>query len=151
MSNYVCYANAQFESLWKESNKIRPEDAETLIEKTYLEVNPTPFELYVKFLIEYFGNNIEYDPESIGDIPIKKFKRLGYQVDAVNQGFELLKKYNGFFLADVVGTGKTVIAAMLAKKFINDNGHKTKILVVYPPTLEKNWKITFKDFGISEK
>src|SRR5699024_11765068 len=53
------------------------------------------------------------------------------------------------FLADVVGTGKTVVAAMLAKRFIIANGTgDTKILVVYPPALAKNWKRTFRLFGI---
>src|SRR5690606_5315121 len=44
-----------------------------------------------------------------------------------------------------------VMAALLAKKFIINNGPKSKILVVYPPTLEKNWKSTFKEFRIDEK
>lgn len=147
----VSFANAEFEKLWEQSSPILPVDAPKLVNKTYLEVNPTPFELYVKFLIEFFGKNIEYDPDSVDDIPLKKFKKLSYQIDAVNQGYELLLKHNGFFLADVVGTGKTVMAALLAKKFIINNGAKTKILIVYPPTLEKNWKSTFKEFRIDEK
>ncbi len=147
----VKFADDEFEKLWKESTSILPVDAPSLIKKTYLETNPTPFEIYVKFLIEFFGKNIEYDPESMNDIPLKKFKKLSYQIDAVNQGYELLLKYNGFFLADVVGTGKTVMAALLAKKFIINNGPKTKVLVVYPPTIEKNWKSTFKEFRIEEK
>jgi superfamily II DNA/RNA helicase len=147
----VKYADDEFETLWQQSTSILPVDAPSLIKKTYLEINPTPFELYVKFLIEFFGKNIEYDPDSISDIPLKKFKKLSYQIDAVNQGYELLLKHNGFFLADVVGTGKTVMAALLAKKFIINNGPKTKILIVYPPTLEKNWKSTFKEFRIDEK
>lgn len=147
----VLFANTEFEKLWLQSTPIFPIDAPSLIKKTYLEITPTPFELYVKFLIEFFGKNIEYDPDSISDIPLKKFKKLSYQIDAVNQGYELLLKYNGFFLADVVGTGKTVMAALLAKKFIINNGPKTKILVVYPPTLEYNWKNTFKEFRIDEK
>lgn len=147
----VDYADKEFEKLWEQSTKILPVDAPGLIKRTYLDVTPTPFELYVKFLIEFFGKNIEYDPDSISDIPLKKFKKLSYQIDAVNQGYELLIKHNGFFLADVVGTGKTVMAALLAKKFIINNGPKTKILIVYPPTLEKNWKSTFKEFRIDEK
>ena len=147
----VKFADTEFEKLWEQSTPILPVDAPALIKKTYLELNPTPFELYVKFLIEFFGKNIEYDPDSISDIPLKKFKKLSYQIDAVNQGYELLLKHNGFFLADVVGTGKTVMAALLAKKFIINNGPKSKILVVYPPTLEKNWKSTFKEFRIDEK
>lgn len=147
----VKYADDEFEKLWQQSTSILPVDAPSLIKKTYLEANPTPFEIYVKFLIEFFGKNIEYDPDSISDIPLKKFKKLSYQIDAVNQGYELLLKHNGFFLADVVGTGKTVMAALLAKKFIINNGPKSKVLVVYPPTLEKNWKSTFKEFRIDEK
>jgi superfamily II DNA/RNA helicase len=147
----VDFANKEFEKLWEQSTAILPVDAPSLIKKTYLEATPTPFELFVKFLIEFFGKNIEYDPDSISDIPLKKFKKLSYQIDAVNQGYELLLKHNGFFLADVVGTGKTVMAALLAKKFIINNGPKTRILVVYPPTIEKNWKTTFKEFRIDEK
>lgn len=147
----IKFADNEFERLWNQSTEILPVDAPSLIKKTYLEVNPTPFELYVKFLIEFFGKNIEYDPDSITDIPLKKFKKLSYQIDAVNQGYELLLKNNGFFLADVVGTGKTVMAALLAKKFIINNGAKTKILVVYPPAIEKNWKSTFKEFRIDDK
>jgi superfamily II DNA or RNA helicase len=147
----VDYANTEFEKLWDQSTQILPVDAPSLIKKTYLDANPTPFELFVKFLIEFFGKNIEYDPDSISDIPLRKFKKLSFQIDAVNQGYELLLKHNGFFLADVVGTGKTVIAALLAKKFIINNGPKTRILVVYPPAIEKNWKSTFKEFRIEDK
>ncbi|MGV3632259.1 MAG: helicase-related protein [Bacteroidota bacterium] len=147
----VKFANTEFEKLWEQSTPILPVDAPDLIKKTYLDVTPSPFELYIKFLIEFFGKNIEYDPESISDIPLKKFKKLSYQIDAVNQGYELLLKHNGFFLADVVGTGKTVMAALLAKRFIITNGASTRILIVYPPTLEKNWKNTFKEFGIKDK
>lgn len=40
---------------------------------------------------------------------------------------------------------------MIAKKFLIENGRdKTKILVVYPPAVEHNWKATFKDFGIDK-
>ena len=40
---------------------------------------------------------------------------------------------------------------MIAKKFLQENGRdNTKILVVYPPAVEQNWKTTFKDFGIDK-
>jgi hypothetical protein len=34
----------------------------------------------------------------------------------------MLLEHNGFFLADVVGLGKTVVAAMIAKRFMIANG-----------------------------
>lgn len=144
----VKFAADEFENLWKESVEILPEDFTSVKRNTHLEHKFTPYELFIKFLIEYFGRNIEYDPETVGDIP-NNYKKLSYQVDAVNQGFNMLLDHNGFFLADVVGTGKTIVAAMLAKKFIINNGSQhTKILVVYPPALEKNWKRTFRLFNI---
>ena len=40
---------------------------------------------------------------------------------------------------------------MIAKKFLIENGRdNTKILVVYPPAVEQNWKTTFHDFGIDK-
>ena len=80
----------------------------------------------------------------------KGFKKIEYQVEAVDEGYKKLMRYDGFFLSDVVGLGKTVIAAMIAKRFSIDNGEKnTKILVVYPPAVEKNWKTTFDRFGLT--
>lgn len=144
----VKFATEEFENLWKNAVDILPVDIQNIKKETYLNEEITPFELYIKLLTEYFEKNIDYDPDSMGDLP-QNFKKLSYQVDAVNEGFNMLQKHNGFVLADVVGLGKTVVAAMVAKKFILQNGRDyTKILVVFPPAVEKNWKNTFKDFKI---
>lgn len=146
--NDVEFTKVEFEKLWKESTTILPADILEYKKKTHIGQVFTPFEIYLKLLIEYFGNNIDYDPDTVGDLP-KSYKKLSYQVDAVNQGFKMLMDHNGFFLADVVGLGKTIIATMIAKRFLIANGSlNTKILVVYPPALEKNWKSTFRLFGI---
>jgi superfamily II DNA or RNA helicase len=60
----------------------------------------------------------------------------------------MLCRHNGFFLADVVGLGKTVVAAMIARRFVESNGRQTRILAVYPPAVEANWKETFKRFDL---
>lgn len=144
----VEFTKQEFKKLWEQSTSILPEDIKEFKKKTHIGQTFTPFEIYIKLLIEYFGNNIDYDPDTVGDLP-KKYKKLSYQVDAVNQGFHMLMEHNGFFLADVVGLGKTVVASMIAKRFLIANGSlNTKILVVYPPALEKNWKNTFRLFGI---
>lgn len=145
----VQFATDEFEVLWSESVEILPIDIQNIKKETYLN-EVTPFELYIKLLIEYFGKNIDYNPDSVGDLP-QNFKKLSYQVDAVNEGYNMLLKHNGFILADVVGLGKTVVAAMVAKKFLIENGREnTKILVVYPPAVEKNWKSTFNYFQIDK-
>ncbi|MEI6881470.1 MAG: helicase-related protein [Bacteroidota bacterium] len=144
----VEFTKKEFIVLWEQSTPILPADIQQFKQKTHIGQTFTPYELYIKFLIEYFGKNIDYDPDTVGDLP-KTYKKLSYQIDAVNQGFQMLIEHNGFFLADVVGLGKTVVAAMIAKRFLIANGSlNTKILVVYPPALEKNWKNTFRLFGI---
>ncbi|MCH8486899.1 MAG: phospholipase D-like domain-containing protein [Candidatus Cyclonatronum sp.] len=144
----VSFSKTEFQKLWEQSTSILPADIQEFKKKTHIGQSFTPFEIYLKLLIEYFGKNIDYDPDTVGDLP-KSYKKLSYQVDAVNQGFQMLMEHNGFFLADVVGLGKTVVASMIAKRFLIANGSlNTKILVVYPPALEKNWKNTFRLFGI---
>ena len=93
------------------------------------------------------GKSIEYDPESITDLP-KGYKKLAYQMDAVNDGYAKLFQHDGFILADVVGLGKTIIATIIAKKYYFSNGYRTKILVIHPPALVKGWTKTIRDFEV---
>ncbi|MBC7474661.1 MAG: helicase, partial [Candidatus Sericytochromatia bacterium] len=102
----------------------------------------------MKLLIEYFGKAIEYDPDTVTDLP-QGYKKLAYQVDAVNDGFRKLQQHNGFFLSDVVGLGKTIVSIMIAKKFYFYNGYNTKILIITPPAIEQGWKNTVRDFGLN--
>ena len=146
----VKFASDEFEILWNEGIPILPVDIENVQKGTFLKANPTPFELYIKFLIEYFGKSVEFDPNSITDLP-EGFMRLSYQIDAISQGYDLLTKHNGFFLADVVGLGKTVVATLIAKKFFYSNGfpnHLSTILIVTPPAIKQNWKDTCEIFGL---
>ena len=144
----VTFATDEFERLWNESVPILQAEAQRIKEKTYLKDDFTPFELYIKMLIEYFGKRVDYDPYNIDLLLPDKFMRLKYQSDAANQGYAIMMKHNGFILADVVGLGKTIIACMVIKKFIYENGTHSSILVVLPPALEANWKRTTEDFQI---
>ena len=155
MSQYedVKFAKDEFEELWKEAEgcEITAEDLKINIERTYLKGDISPYDLYIKMLIEYFSDRVmDADDENPLNVP-ENYTKYDYQMDAVVEGYQKLLRYDGFFLADVVGLGKTVIATMIAKKFLQENGRdNTKILVVYPPAEEQNWKTTFKDFGIDK-
>ena len=155
MSQYedVKFAKDEFEELWKEAEgcEITAEDLKINIERTYLKGDISPYDLYIKMLIEYFSDRVmDADDENPLNVP-ENYTKYDYQMDAVVEGYQKLLRYDGFFLADVVGLGKTVIATMIAKKFLQENGRdNTKILVVYPPAVEQNWKTTFKDFGIDK-
>lgn len=149
----VKFAKDEFELLWKEAEgcEITAEDVKTSIDRTYLKGDVSPYDLYIKMLMEYFSDRVlETDNDDPFDMP-EGYDKYDYQIDAVIEGYQKLIRYDGFFLADVVGLGKTVIATMIAKKFLIENGRdNTKILVVYPPAVEHNWKTTFKDFGIDK-
>lgn len=141
-------ATDEFELLWNESVPILKAEAEKLRQRTYLRDDFTPFELYIKMLIEYFGKRVDYDPYNIEMLLPPTYYKLKYQTDAANQGYAIMMKHNGFILADVVGLGKTIVACMIIKKFIYENGTHTKLLVVCPPPLINNWKRTARDFQI---
>ncbi|MBO8460388.1 MAG: helicase [Bacteroidetes bacterium] len=144
----VKYCSDEFWTLWKEAIPLSASDIDHYRQKTYLGYQPTPYELYIKVLIDTFGDQVEDDfsiqlPDGVKD--------LKYQKDAVIQGYQMLMQHNGLFLADVVGLGKTMIATMIAKRFVEANGKNTNILIIYPPALEDNWKNAFKLFGIYKK
>lgn len=145
--NDVSYCKEEFRKLWEESIPLSPEDIARIRKKTHLEEMPTPYELYIKVLIDAFGDQVE---DNFSTKLPPGYMDLKYQKDAVIQGYQMLKEYNGFFLADVVGTGKTVVGAMIAKRFIEENGTGTNVLVVSPPAIMNSWKDTFKDFEIEK-
>ena len=149
----VEFARQEFEQLWEEAKgvPITAVDYQATLDKTYLKGDVTPYELYIKMLMEYFSERVlEVDKDDPFDLP-DKYDKFEYQTDAVIEGYQKLIRYDGFFLADVVGLGKTLVATMIAKKFLIENGRdNTKILVVHPPAVEQNWKTTFKDLDIDK-
>lgn len=146
----IDFATETFNRLWEESVPIAEEYIEKLQKETYLNDTYSPYEVYLKFLVEYFGRSIDFDPNSITDLP-KGFKRLSYQIDAVNDGFAKMMKHNGFILADVVGLGKTIVATIIAKKYFYTNGfptHRSRTLIIVPPALKENWSETVDKFRL---
>ena len=146
----IDFATQTFERLWDESVPVSEEFIARLKSETFLNDQFTPYEVYLKFLIEYFGKSIDYDPNSETDLP-KGFLPLVYQADAVNDGYNKMEKHGGFFLSDVVGLGKTIIATRIAKKFYFKNGfpeHRSQTLIVVPPALKLNWEETVEKFRL---
>ena len=141
-SDDIAYALCEFNELWEKSIPLTSEDAYTLEStiknQTYLK-ECTPKEIYYKLLIEYFGlNKIKVDSSLKALFP-RKFKKPDYQLTAIAEGLDKLQKYNGFFLSDVVGLGKTLIASIIAKHYESED-EAFKSLVVCPAALKANWE-----------
>ncbi len=137
----VQFAEKQFNILWKESVDISDDFIDTITKKTWLNNEITPYELYLKLIYEYLEEDINLADEFDPFLP-EGFMKLKYQNQAAIQAKKILEAYNGVFLADVVGLGKTFITALLLQQI------QGRTLIVCPPVLKDYWKDSLFDFGI---
>ena len=140
----VKFASQKFEELWRDSVEVNKECIDTIEKETWIKENITPYEMYLKFLYEYFKEKIDYDKkyDFNNGYVIPGFKPYLYQRDAVNQAHEMLEQHNGVFLSDVVGLGKTYMCALLAVEL-----DSLKLFLV-PPVLVDYWKDVLTSFGV---
>ncbi len=141
----VRFALEKFEELWDRSVDIKDTYIETVEENTWVRDDITPYQLYLKTLYEFFKEEINADKEDFTSLLPPGFMDLKYQRDAVIQAKKTLDAYNGVFISDVVGLGKTYICAMLANA-IPRNEYK---LIVCPPVLVDYWKDVLQEFDVS--
>lgn len=141
------FAKQKFEDLWKDAVDVSDKYVQTIQEKTWLNNTITPYQLYLKFLYEYFKDELRQTDEVIFKYVPTEFKRLEYQEQAVLNAKKILEEYGGVFISDVVGLGKTYVSAMLASQLDG------RTLVLAPPVLlEKanpgSWPNVFSDFRV---
>ena len=144
------YAKKYFNALWEKSLPVNTHILDTVKQDTWFNDSITPYELYLKFLYEHFKEDLNSDVnfKNLDHVP-DNFMELEYQKQAVITAKRMLEQYNGVFISDVVGLGKTFMGALLAKQL----GWSKRILVVAPPALiDKNnkggWYQVFDDFHI---
>ena len=140
----------KFNELWENSVDVSEKYVETINEKTWLNDEITPYELFLKFLYEYLKEKINLDQDELyrAYLP-ENFMDLEYQKDAVRDAKMKLEEYGGVFISDVVGLGKTFISAMLAQQLDG------RSLVIAPPALldketPGSWPNVFCDFGVRQ-
>lgn len=144
-SRDVQFALEKFEELWNKSVPITEDYVEAVEYKTWLRNDITPYEIYLKTLYEFFKEEINSDKDLLAENLFPDgYMRLQYQLDAVVQAKKILETYNGVFISDVVGLGKTYICAMLAKSL-----KKGKKLVICPPVLVDYWKEVLLEFDVA--
>jgi len=141
------FAKKKFDELWNQSVDITEKYIQTVEEKTWLNQNITPYELYLKFLYEYFKEELSRTEKLFLKYLPENFKELEYQQQAILNAKTILEAYGGVFISDVVGLGKTYVAAMLVGQL------KGRTMVIAPPSLLKinnpgSWRNVFADFNI---
>ena len=139
----VDYALEKFEELWEKGVDLSAEYVETIRTKTWLTDTITPYQLYLKFLYEFFQEEINTDLEELNPFLPEGFMELAYQKQAVISAKRILEEHGGVFLADVVGLGKTYISALLGQQL-----REGQILVICPPVLKAYWEETMLVFRV---
>ena len=142
------FALAKFNQLWADAVDVSEKYIQTINTKTWLSQDITPYELYLKFLYEYFKDELSQTDELFSRYLPEHFLKLEYQEQAVLNAKRILEEYGGVFISDVVGLGKTYISAMLADQLSGRH------LVIAPPALLKlnnpgSWTNVFFDFKVS--
>ena len=142
------FALEKFNELWKDAVDVSQKYIETIRTKTWLNDSITPYELYLKFLYEYFKDDLNQQDEMFLKYLPEEFREFEYQKQAVINAKKILEEYGGVFISDVVGLGKTYIASMLAGQL------EGRTLVIAPPVLidKKNpgsWANVLLDFKVS--
>ena len=147
-SSDVIYALEKFELLWTEAVEISDYFVDIIQDKTHLNDNITPYQIYLKLLYEYFKIDLSLDPSLFYKNLPEGFMKLKYQEQAVTNAKKILDEYGGVFLADVVGLGKTYMATLLANQLPGRN-----LVIASPALLSKDnpnsWVNVFLDFKIS--
>ncbi|GAB4396700.1 MAG: helicase-related protein [Anaerolineales bacterium] len=148
-------AETYFDTLWQNALPITEDPQRKTRLLTTLQNNThaasiTPFEAYTLVLKAYLDL---MQQRSLPHSLIQRMKARGYtpyryQLDAVQQALTIVHAYHGVIIADVVGLGKSVIAAML--------GHALggRGIILCPPGLigDKNaqsgWRKYQHDFDL---
>lgn len=138
----VEYLQQWFQKYWDESENIT-EEILKVIESHAKEY--TPYEIYVKSMVEYYNNlNMsvsDWEQQNSVIYPILS----QYQKDGYNSLINIAKKYSGAFLCDGVGLGKTFVGMMLIERFVKKE-RKNVVLIVPAATRISVWESTIKKY-----
>lgn len=138
-------ATENFEFIRKNSIDISKEYIETITNGTHLNNYITPYELYLKFLYEYFWEDrINDDLTELNWFKNRPFwySELEYQTDAVKELSRKVDTYWWAILADVVWLWKTIIACL----FLQHVGERA--IIICPPSIKSQWEKDLGDFRI---
>jgi len=139
----------EFEEMWKDANSISIADISTKDEfleiirpRIWISNTPLPYHIYIRVLYELFYQSEINNLKTPGMITNGLYIDLEYQIDAINLVMDKLNKYDGAILADVVGLGKSIIAAAVARNI------DMKTVIISPPHLMPQWEEYKEEFGI---
>ena len=127
-----------FKKLWDDA---RDFDATLMDElrQSWAMAQVTPYEVYLKALYEFVRDRLEdaARPEFLWQSEITA-ALVDFQRNAVQRAVQIIRQYNGAFVSDVVGLGKSYIGAAIVKHF--ERYDRTRALIICPQSLTRMWE-----------
>lgn len=114
-----------FERRWIKGADIKEQIIRTLEESKFGQPLD-PFQMYMKFLYEYYRPRLEELEQEKGKI----LELAGFQQDAFSSAKRILARYGGVLIADSTGLGKTHIALELLREYVAVK--RMKAMVIAP-------------------
>ena len=143
--NVLVHGNANHAELtrWFESLWVEAQDFEAHLMRELRQAWPlaqvTPHEIYLKTLYELTRERIEgAEAEEFLWRDDVAAVLTEFQERAVLQAVQMIRRYGGCFVADVVGLGKSYIGAAILKHF--ERHDRTRPLVICPAPLVEMWE-----------
>jgi superfamily II DNA/RNA helicase/HKD family nuclease len=127
-----------FEELWDESEEFDTALMEEMKQSWAVSL-ATPYDVYMKTLYTLVRDRLEdvAPKDLIVDNEISK-QLADFQKVAVKHAIQNIRDYNGTFVADVVGLGKSFIGAAIVKHF--EQSDRARSLIICPPPLIDMWE-----------
>ncbi|MGC8943397.1 MAG: helicase-related protein [Caldisericia bacterium] len=131
-----------FEDLWNESEYFN-EDLIKILENSWaLNENITPYDIYVKTIYKLTESEM-YPISDYLDYPFL----TSFQKDALKQAINMLERFGGVFVADVVGLGKTYIGLALLDYYHKVKGERS--FIICPASLKEMWEGVIEDYDLN--
>ena len=124
-----------YETQWADSSDFKEEMIDLLDSSKFGTKEYTPYEVYMKALLEYFRDELGEDSPELGRSAVELAE---FQDDAVKKARRILARYDGVLIADSVGLGKTWIGKKLLEDFAYQR--RQKALVICPASLREMWR-----------
>jgi HKD family nuclease len=126
-----------FKRLWEDAKEFDDALMQEL-GQSWAMAKVTPYEVYLKALYELVKDRLEDEAqrEFLWQSEITA-ALADFQRNAVQRAVQIIRQYNGAFVSDVVGLGKSYIGAAIVKHF--ERHDRSRALIICPQSLVRMW------------
>lgn len=137
-----------FESLWAEAQEFDEFLLHELKQSWAMNI-VRPYDVYIKTLYNLVKSQLE-GPSPAEILTAAEMPELAeFQWKAVEQALRILNKYDGVFVSDVVGMGKSFVGSAILKHF--RTWKRMKPLIICPASLQEMWEGYNEEFDLGAR